>query len=177
MVWIGRNLRSAVGSLPSRRGYPAPAQLPAAAGHAGGICLSSCPAHAEGADPDERQVATRDQRHYRQDRHGHHRGHSEGGEESPPAGPAARPEDQVRREDHRQVATGALAAGAHLRAGPGAGALPDLSGHDCPVRPGKSKPSWSVSKTAATASLPLPMARSATRRTRPASMSRTNCTG
>ena len=37
--------------------------------------------------------------------------------------------------------------------------------------------SWSVSKTAATASLRLPTARSAIRRTRPVSMSRANCTG
>ena len=59
-----------------------------------------------------------------------------GREESPPAGPAARSQDQVRREDHRQVAAGALEAGAHLRADPGAGALLDLPGQDCRVRPG-----------------------------------------
>ena len=39
------------------------------------------------------------------------------------------------------------------------------------------KPGWSSLKTAATASLRLPMARSAIRRTRPASISRANCTG
>ena len=38
--------------------------------------------------------------------------------------------------DHRQVAAGALAGGAHIRAGPSAGALQDLSGQDSRVRPG-----------------------------------------
>ena len=48
------------------------------------------------------------------------------------------PRTQVRREDHREVATGTLEEGAPLRAGPGSGALPDLSGQDRRVRPGPS---------------------------------------
>ena len=46
-----------------------------------------------------------------------------------------------------------------------------------PSATGKSKPSWSGLKTVATASLRLPMARSAIRKTRPASMFRASCTG
>ena len=84
------------------------------------------------------------------------------------------------KSDEKTIAKslrGALAAGAHLRVYPGFGAVPDLSGQDCPVRPGRLKPSWSGLKTAATASPQLPMARSAIRKTRPASTSRASCTG
>ena len=66
-------------------------------------------------DPDEREAPARHQRHHRQDRHGHHRGHRESANGI--RGRLARlrdPQDQGRREDHRQVAAGALAAGAHL---------------------------------------------------------------
>ena len=60
-----------------------------------------------------------------------------GGERNPPdAGAAARSQDQGGRGDHRQVAAGALAGGAHLRADPGPGAVPGVSGQDCRVRPG-----------------------------------------
>ena len=83
------HLRTAVGSLPSRRGNPTSAQLSAAAGHAGAVRVPSRPTYAEGADPDERQTPPRHQRHHRQDRHGHHRGHNPGREESPQAGTAA----------------------------------------------------------------------------------------
>ena len=51
-----------------------------------------------------------------------------GREESPQAGTAARPEDQIRRGDHRQVAAGALARRAHLRTDPGPGTVPVLPG-------------------------------------------------
>ena len=70
------HLRPALRRLPARGGDPAPAQLPAAAGHAGGIRVPAYPAYAEGADPDEREAASRHQRHHRQDRQGNHRGHS-----------------------------------------------------------------------------------------------------
>ena len=56
-------------------GHTLLAQLPAAAGHAGGVRLPAHPAYAESADPDERKVATRDQRHHGQDGHGHHGSH------------------------------------------------------------------------------------------------------
>ena len=38
---------------------------------------------AEGADPDEREAPPRDQRHHRQDGHGHHGGHRAGGQRDP----------------------------------------------------------------------------------------------
>ena len=50
------HLRPAVGGFPARRGGPALAQLPAAAGHAGAVRLPPYPAYAEGADPDEREA-------------------------------------------------------------------------------------------------------------------------
>ena len=100
-----------------------------------------------------------------------------GERESPQAGPAARPEDQVRREDHRQVAAGTLAGGAHLRVVPGRWSCTGPIRTKLPSATGRLKPSWSGLKTAATASLRLPTARSAIRRTHPVSMSRANCTG
>ena len=51
------------------------------------------------------------------------------------AGPSARPTDQGRREDHRQVVAGALARGAHLRADAGPGTVPVLPRQDRRVRP------------------------------------------
>ncbi len=61
-----------------------------------------------------------------------------GGERNPrfDAGAAARPQDQGGRGDHCQVVAGPLAGGAHLRADPGPGAVPGVSGQDCRVRPG-----------------------------------------
>ena len=59
--WLQQLLRTAVGSLPPRRGHTTPAQLPAAAGHAGAVCVPSYPAYAEGADADERQAPPRHQ--------------------------------------------------------------------------------------------------------------------
>ena len=57
------HLWPAVGSLPTRRGHTTPAQLSAAAGHAGGVRIGratsawwSHPAYAEGLDPDEREA-------------------------------------------------------------------------------------------------------------------------
>ena len=44
-------------------------------------------------------------------------------------------QDQGRREDHRQVVTRPLEGGAHLRADPGPGTVPVLSGQDCRMRP------------------------------------------
>ena len=49
----------AVGGLPSRWGDPTLAQLPAAAGHAGGVRGPTYPAHAESLDPDERKTPPR----------------------------------------------------------------------------------------------------------------------
>ena len=46
-----------------------------------------------------------------------------------------------------------------------------------PSATGKLRPSWNGLRTSPTANLRPPMARSAIRRTRPASMSRANCTG
>ena len=89
----------------------APAQLPAAAGHAGGVRLPPHPAYAEGLDPDEREAPARHQRHHRQDGHGHHGGHCRRRTEPAEAGATARSQDQGRRGDHRQVAAGALAGG------------------------------------------------------------------
>ena len=63
------------GAFPARRGHTAPAQLSAAASHAGGVRVPAYPAHAEGPDPDEREAPPRHQRHHRQDGHGHHRSH------------------------------------------------------------------------------------------------------
>ena len=122
------HLRTAVGSLPARRGHTALAQLPAAAGHAGGVRVTAYPAHAKSADPDEREAPARDQRHHGQDGHGNH-----GGNRGRPTGPAAtgataRSQDQGRRGDHRQVSTRPLAGGTHLRADPGPGTVPVLSG-------------------------------------------------
>ena len=122
------HLRPAVGGFPTRRGDPTLTQLPAAAGHAGAVRGPTYPAHAESLDPDERKTPPRHQRYHRQDRHGHH-----GGNRGWPTGPAttgaiARPQDQGRRGDHRQVAARPLAGRAHLRADPGPGAVPVLSG-------------------------------------------------
>ena len=64
-------------SLPTRRGTSTPAQLSAAAGHAGGVRSSSHPAYAEGVDPDEREAPARHQQHHRPDRHGDNRSHRE----------------------------------------------------------------------------------------------------
>ena len=74
------------------------------------------------------KLPARHQRYHGQDRPGHHRGHRRR-----PAGPAttgaiARSQDQGRRGDHRQVAAGPLAGGAHLRADPGPGTVPVLPG-------------------------------------------------
>ena len=49
------------GAFRPRRGHTTPAQLPAAAGHAGAVCVPSYPAYAEGADADERQAPPRHQ--------------------------------------------------------------------------------------------------------------------
>ena len=122
------HLRTAVGSLPARRGHPASAQLPAAAGHAGGVCVPSYPAHAEGTDPDERQAPARHQQHHRQDRDGHHRGHCERRTGPPQAGPVSSPWHESGPRHDSQVVAGALAGGAHLRVDPGPGAVPVLSG-------------------------------------------------
>ena len=146
------------GAFRPGRGHTPPTQLPAAAGHASGVRFPPHPAYAEGLDADEREAAARHQRHHGQDRHGNHRGHCgwpTGSSETwrncatPESRPARRPS---------QSCTGRIRPG-----------LPSAT-----VR---LKPSWSGLKTAATASLRLPMAKSAIRRTRPASMSRANCTG
>ena len=57
--------------------HTTPAQLSAAAGHAGGVRISSHPAYAEGVDPDEREAPARHQQHHRPDRHGDNRSHRE----------------------------------------------------------------------------------------------------
>ena len=79
-------------------------------------------------DPDEREAPACDQRHHRQDGHGHHRRHCRRRTGPAEAGATARPQDQGRRGDHRQVPAGALAGGTHLRADPGPGTVPVLSG-------------------------------------------------
>ena len=107
------HLRTAVGSVPSRRGHPTPAQLPAPAGHAGGVRLSSHPAYAEALT----QMNVKLQ-HVISDITG-----KTGmdiieaivdGERDPPKLASARPQDQGRREDHRQVVAGALAGEEHI---------------------------------------------------------------
>ena len=60
-----------------------------------------------------------------------------GGERDPrQAGATAQLSDQGGRGDHRQVVAGALAGGTYLRADPGPGVVPGVSGQDCRVRPG-----------------------------------------
>ena len=65
------------GAFPTRRGHTTPAQLSAAAGHAGAVRISSHPAYAEGVDPDECEAPARHQQHHRPDRHGDNRSHRE----------------------------------------------------------------------------------------------------
>ena len=115
------------GSLPSRRGDPTSAQLPATAGHAGTVRVPSYPAYAEGADADEREAPARDQQHHRQDRDGHYRGHRGRRTGPPKAGAVPSSWHESRRSHDCQVVAGALAGGAYLRADPGPGAVPVLS--------------------------------------------------
>ena len=124
------------GAFPARSGDTAPAQLPAPAGHTGGVRIPPYPTHAEGADPDEREAPARHQRHHGPDRHGRllkpscpAKGiHVE-------AGPVSPPRNESGRGDGSQAVAGPLAGGTHLRADPGPGTVPVLSEQDCQVRP------------------------------------------
>ena len=102
MVAAVAHLRTAAGSLAARRGHTALAQLPAAAGHAGGVRVTAYPAYAEGLDPDEREVPARHQRHHRQDRHGRLSKPSWAGERNPRT--LARLRDPRTKADEKTIA-------------------------------------------------------------------------
>ena len=100
-----------------------------------------------------------------------------GGNGTREAGATARPQDQGRRGDHRQVVAGPLAGGAHLRADPSPWNCTRCIRIRLRSATGKSKPIWPDLKTAVAANLQRRGPGGASKETRPASMFGRTCIG